>query len=66
MLVLLIIYTPNDNNRPLESSPEQSCVNGFKMDKKRCIKKKHLTNFELVVKTKWSAHSLPFEVDAQI
>ena len=26
----------------------------------------HLTNFELVVKTKWSAHSLPFEVAAQV
>ena len=33
---------------------------------KNKINKEHLTNFELVVKTKRSAHSLPFEVDAQI
>lgn len=42
------------------------CVNGFKKENDVLKKKDHLTNFELVVKTKWSAHSLPFEVDAQV
>lgn len=37
------------------------CVNGFKMEKDVLKNKEHLTNFELV-KTKWSAHSLPFEL----
>lgn len=58
--------TPPVTDRLLESSAEL-CVNGFKKEQDVFKKyKEHLTNFELVVKTNRSAHSLPFEVDAQV
>lgn len=46
---------PDDTDRSART--EQSCVNGFKNGQKDVFKmiknKEHLTNFELVVKTKW-------------